>query len=396
MWLLLLTLLIQEPLLLPGNTEPQLRVNQIRAERRQKVTNGFPDEPTDAERHLVRMQRLIRRSPVRLSVRGLGAGAGLALGSTINWHTAGERVNGTVWGTASMHRFYSAGTRVQFEKLTGSELSISLEASHADAPQLEYYGTGPASSLDNRTNFRREDTLFGVGIALHPARVLRHACRVSELLLNVGPGQNKGFASSELIFGPREAVGIDVQSDFLIAGCSAEIDMRDFAEDPHHGTFGTLAYNRHVAHDDERFSFHRVSAVAEHYIPFFNRKRVIAVRAATELSFHSDDQAVPFYLQPTLGSDRTLRGFRRYRFYDENSLAFNSEYLWEINTGFDMAVFADFGKVFQRPGDISLSGMEAAAGFGLRFKGRRSVVARLDTGFSREGVQVWLTFGSFF
>jgi len=72
------------------------------------------------------------------------------------------------------------------------------------------------------------------------------------------------------------------------------------------------------------------------------------------------------------------------------------EYQWEINTGFDMALFVDGGKVFHRPGQISLSNLEGSAGFGLRFKNQRSIVARLDTGFSREGFQVWLKFGKLF
>ena len=86
----------------------------------------------------------------------------------------------------------------------------------------------------------------------------------------------------------------------------------------------------------------------------------------------------------------------RYRFYDENAILFNAEYRWEITTGFDMALFADAGKVFNRPGDISLSNLETSAGFGFRFKNREKVVGRLDTGFSREGVRVWFRFGTLY
>jgi hemolysin activation/secretion protein len=111
-----------------------------------------------------------------------------------------------------------------------------------------------------------------------------------------------------------------------------------------------------------------------------------------ELSFHSSDQVVPFYLQPTLGSDTELRGFRRYRFYDENSLSLTAEYRWEIGIGFEMAAFVDGGNVFHSPGEIVSTDLQSSVGFGLRFKNQneRRVVARLDIGFSREGTQVWL------
>ena len=114
------------------------------------------------------------------------------------------------------------------------------------------------------------------------------------------------------------------------------------------------------------------------------------------MNFHGKDEVVPFYMQARLGSDSTLRGFHRNRFYDDNSILFNAEYRWEICTGFDLALFGDAGKVFNRPGEISLKHLQTDAGFGFRFKNRSSVVARIDTGFSREGVQVWLKFGKLF
>jgi len=261
------------------------------------------------------------------------------------------------------------------------------------APQLDYYGSGPNSSVHNRTDYLREDTLFDFRVELQSHRRVTDACGIGELLLNVGPGTNDDIPSSESVFSPAEAPGIDTQSNYLIAGCSAEVDFLDFPGDPHKGTHAAAIYDRYHAQNDNSFSFHRLSAAAEHYVPFLNEKRVIAIRALTELSFHSGNQVVPFYLQATLGGDDIIRGLRRYRFYDENAIAFNAEYRWEINTGFDIALFADFGKVFNRPGEISLAGMETSGGFGLRFKNRKKVVVRLDTGFSHEGFQVWLKFG---
>ena len=101
-------------------------------------------------------------------------------------------------------------------------------------------------------------------------------------------------------------------------------------------------------------------------------------------------------MQPTLGGYDDLRGFRPRRFYDENSFVLNAEYRWEICTGLDMAVFGDAGKVFHRPGDFNLSHLQPSAGFGLRLNNQQSTVMRLDTGFSREGFQVWFVFNKLF
>ncbi len=48
------------------------------------------------------------------------------------------------------------------------------------------------------------------------------------------------------------------------------------------------------------------------------------------------------------------------------------------------------------PDKINLSHLKNSAGFGFRFKSREAVVMRIDTGFSREGFQIWLKFGNVF
>ena len=92
----------------------------------------------------------------------------------------------------------------------------------------------------------------------------------------------------------------------------------------------------------------------------------------------------------------TLRGFRPYRFDDENSFVFNAEYRWEVCTGLDMAVFSDSGEVFHRPSQLNLSKLEESVGFGFRFNNQRSLIMRVDTGFSREGFQVWFALNKAF
>jgi hypothetical protein len=374
-----------------GGTEPKGRLDQIEAERLEKDRSVSrvvqPNEST-----VTRIGHFIGRIPIGFQVDGLGPGAGVAVDSVLQRNIYKGQGQARLWGHALFHGFYSTGAGLELRTSPAHDVSFALEGSHADAPQLEYYGQGPDSSIHNRTDFRREDTLFNFRVGSQPSRSVAQTCRLGQLLLNVGPGTNPQLATTQSIFGPDEAPGIDVQSNYFIGGCSAQLDWLDFSRDPHKGTYAAAAIDRYCAENHSRYSFYRLSVVGEQYFPFLNSKRVIAVRAKTELSFHSANQVVPFYLQPTLGSDTDLRGFRRYRFYDENSISLNAEYRWEIGTGFDMAIFADGGNVFHRPGQLSLLQLDSSAGFGFRVKNQseRRVIARLDIGFSREGVQVWL------
>jgi outer membrane protein assembly factor BamA len=378
------------------------RAQEIQAQQVQKSGHLEEDSPDRIERRFIFanhvMQKLFQQEPLRLQVGGLPQGSGLALGPALEWRNATDDLRFGVTAVGSFGGFYLLRTAVTLPRTAGNRVSLTLEGTHLDAPKLDYYGPGPDSPKNgSRTDYRREDTSLDLRLRWRPA--LRHLItnfEIGGLFVNVGPGRNPRLASTEAVYGPGEAPGIDIQSNFLRTGSSVELDFRDIPGDPHRGTHVGVRYDYYSDVKRDRFSFGRVSASAEQYVPLFNEKRVIALRAKTELSHYGRDQLVPFYLQPTLGGTDDLRGFRRYRFHDNNVVALNGEYRWEIFPGFDMAVFADAGKVFHRSGDINLRNLEHSVGFGARFKTRESVAMRIDTGFSDEGFQIWLKFNNVF
>jgi outer membrane protein assembly factor BamA len=139
-----------------------------------------------------------------------------------------------------------------------------------------------------------------------------------------------------------------------------------------------------------------LEAEAQKYLPFFNSRRVIALRGKAVLTSVDSGQTVPFYLQPTLGGSDDLRGFRSFRFYDDNLVLMNAEYRWESFSGLDMALFFDAGKVYHKRADWNTNALETSAGFGLRFNVKNSVFMRIDVGFSHEGFQFWWKFSDIF
>jgi outer membrane protein assembly factor BamA len=101
-------------------------------------------------------------------------------------------------------------------------------------------------------------------------------------------------------------------------------------------------------------------------------------------------------MQPTLGGDSDLRGYRPFRFYDNASALLQAEYRWQIFYGMEMAVFADAGRVFDRWQQINFRSLETDYGLGWRFNMSNVVFMRIDAGFSHEGFGVWLKFGNVF
>jgi hemolysin activation/secretion protein len=226
-------------------------------------------------------------------------------------------------------------------------------------------------------------------------------------LFNVGPGTDRRFISTDAqfpslnsfqggLFANQRVPGLQIQTSYWRGGPFAEISFLDSETDPHRGVRYWTAYLYHHDREHRGYTFRRFEANAEHYLPFFNEKRVIAIRGRTDLSYRNPGQLVPFYLQPTVGGSDDLRGFRQFRFSDNNALVVNAEYRWEAFPALDMAIFADGGKVFNRLSEFDLRHLQTAFGVGFRFKTRDTTAFRIDTGFSREGFQIWFKFNDAF
>jgi outer membrane protein assembly factor BamA len=202
--------------------------------------------------------------------------------------------------------------------------------------------------------------------------------------------------STDQQFGEVTTPGISQQADFIRYGALLQYDYRDR---PGNARAGGLYYAQWGRYQDQTrgaFSHHRVDIEAQQFIPLLNARRVIALRGRTTLTSAGAGQRVPFYLQPVVGGSESVRGYRPFRFYGDQSLLMTAEYRYEVFSGLDMAVFADAGKVANRKRDIHFRDLESSIGVGMRFNVRNNVFLRIDTAFSHEGFQVWFKFNNVF
>ena len=117
----------------------------------------------------------------------------------------------------------------------------------------------------------------------------------------------------------------------------------------------------------------------QQYIPLFNQRRVIALRARSELTYKNADQTVPFYMQPVLGGSNDLRGFRPFRFYDDNLLVFNAEYRYEIFAGWTWPCLPMPVRCSGTKRSWNFSDLEGSYGVGMRFNARNSTCSCAST-----------------
>lgn len=389
----------------PASSTPEpTRAEEIEKQRAEKETKVTPEERERGEQILLNIRRNRFLRSIVTGYNGFSAsignavpGAGLAVGARyVSPELFGNSTIFRVRAVASTRQYFRGDASVLFPYLLNERLFVETNVGYHNFAQMPYYGPGPDSVVTGRSNFRFEGVEAGGRAGVRIIRGLTAGVHSSWADYNVGPGGADQFISTDRQFPPSVTPGIDRQTSFWKNGVFAEYDWRRGGSEPTAGGYYSAKFTDLADRDLKRFSHQRYDFEVQHYQPFFNKKRVIALRAETSLAGAKSGNEVPFYLQPTLGGANTLRGFRWFRFYDDNSLLFNGEYRWEAGRALDMAIFTDAGKVFASRKQLNFSNLEYSYGIGLRAKFREDLVARIDFGFSNEGFQIWFRFNNVF
>ncbi len=383
---------------------PATRAGQIEQLRQQKAAQLEPDTPSGLEHALnvIKEKKIVERitagiAGFRAHMGGLITGSGFAVGPEYDRH---DLLRGQVAvrasARASLQKFYLMDAELNLPRLANDHVFVNWYALHRNYPHIDYYGPGSNSAKLGRSSWGLEDTSFQTMMGVQPVHGLRIGGLGRYLLTNVFRGHDNRFASAGSLYNETTTPGIQFQTDFLEGGGFVQYDWRDNPGGPRRGGNYIAQYASFSDIRRGRYSFDRVDLEAQQYIPFFNQRRVIALRGKVEAAAPHSGNLVPFYLQPTLGGSEDLRGFRPFRFYDNNAVILNGEYRWEVFSGLDMALFVDGGQVFHDWHRINYRELKADAGFGFRFNVRNDVFLRIDTGFSREGFQIWVKFNNVF
>lgn len=394
---------------LPLAAQVGSRAEEMQRARREKADKAEPEELTKGEARLnyIMDKHILERLAtgwhgLTMVMGGLPTGQGFALGpqySRLDLADGALKFRTSARGTTGSALLLDL--QATMPKLAGEKLFVDFLAQHRNLPRLEYFGSGPDSKEENRSQFRLEDTSIDFTIGYRPlkyrfSRPLSLGVTGGFLKVNTGPGNKKNLPQTPDLF-PREVTpGVDDQTDYLRGGFFLQYDYRDNPGGPRKGGNYVAKFTYYNDRDLKLHDFRRLDLEAQQYFPFHNDRRVIAVRTIAIMTFENPNQTIPFYIQPVLGGSNDLRGFRAYRFYDNNLIVASAEYRWEAFTGLDMALFFDAGKVVPRRSQVNFHDLEASAGFGFRFNVQNNVFLRLDVGFSHEGTQIWLKFENVF
>lgn len=262
-------------------------------------------------------------------------------------------------------------------------------------PEEDFWGLGPDSLEERRSNYRLEDIWLTATAGLHFRSGLRIAAVVGLVEANVGPGRDSSYPSTELAFAPADVPALEAAPDYWRGGLRVDYDGRDNREDPGAGELASFEWTRFHDRDSGDFGFQRYEFEYRRYYSISATRR-LAGRARVVLTDTKPGQQIPFYMQPSIGGTDTVRGFDQYRFRSGNSLLFNIEYR-QVWKGFiDAIAFADAGRVARSASDMGLTRLRGAGGVGARIRFGGRVFFGADLAFSREGKELWFRSGHTF
>jgi hypothetical protein len=383
--------------------EPATRAESLQRQRDEKAEKIVPPERNRLERFLMDLEsgRTFERllNPAEgfyPKIGNITTGSGFSIGPAYRRPALfGGHADFSTFGAISFSRYWMLDARLQMPRLANNHLAVEVHGQRYDFPKEDFFGLGPDSNRDDEVIYGLTNTVIGGSGTYRPTGWLNLSVGVDHLRPDVNATTEPGSLLSR--FDASQAPGVFDQPHYLRYSTVVDVNMRQPRGNPRRGGQYKLTHQRYNDNENDLFSFDRVEIDLQQYVPLLKDRRVLALRARATMTDPLEGAQVPFYLQPTLGGPDDLRGFRHFRFRDQNSLLLQAEYRWEIFTAVDGAIFYDAGKVAARREDLDLRDLESDYGIGFRFGTINGVFLRIEGAFgSSAGAHFIMRFGHVF
>jgi hypothetical protein len=368
----------------PSVAAQDTRAGEIAKKQAEKAANTSPYRPSGFEKFMNNLEETFTSPPSGFypNVGSVYSGGGLAGGVGYRQFFARKAV-WNVSGLYSIRSYKRIDTAVRTPWDNSGRIAYGVRAGWLDATQIGFYGLGMSSESADRANYRLKQTHLGGNIEIRPTRWTRLEgdIAVEDITSEEGLGRSP---SIETRFTPFSAPGLFSNPTYIHSEATAAIDWRTSRGYSRTGGYYGVKFVDYSDRDDT-YSFRRVDGEIIQHIPVLRETWVFSFRGRVQSTL-GDDDIVPYYLLPSLGSGSTLRAYATGRFRDRHSLLTSAEFRWIPNRlAMDMALFYDAGKVASRREDLDFDGVKSNWGIGARFHARSVTVLRIELARGDEG-----------
>jgi hypothetical protein len=378
----------------PGFAQ-ETREAQIAAEQAEKAKQLHPYVPSKAEQMFIRLTRGFIETPSGFypSFGSVYGGGGFTLGAGYR-RFYGDRALWNVRGLYSIRSYKLVELSTVSPGHAKGRLDLFAQTGWRDATQVAFYGLGMDTATGARANFRMEQATVSAGLRARPVSwtVGSFAVAYEDFTIKNGTGAKPPV---QLVYTPVTAPGLGGNPKYLHSAATAGIDWRPSEGYARRGGLYEIGYHNYADVDD-LYSFDRLDGEVVQHIPILRENWVVSLRGRLQTTL-DDNDVVPYFLLPALGSGSTLRGYSSWRFRDRHSELFSVEWRWiPSRFALDMAIFYDAGKVTSRRSDLGFDGLKGNIGIGARFHGPAATPLRIELARGQEGLNLVFSGGPAF
>jgi hypothetical protein len=376
----------------------QTRAAQWAALQAEKAKVLAPRQPTKAEKILMRAESNFTGTSQGFYPFFGSAfpGGGLAFGAGYR-RLYGDTGIFDVHGGYSIAGYKLATTTLQLPTYASGRMKTLIHAKYQFADEVPFFGIGNETDEEDETAFEYTPISFGVGQSIALTREFHIGGDLSYQKFDTSTGNSSRVPSLEDFFPVSAAPGFGLDFEYITGNVFVEYDWR-FS--PGYTTTGGLYrvdWTTYAERDEpEGFDFTRLDIELVQHVPILRGNQILAFRGLASITDTKGDDVVPFFLLPKLGGGSELRGFRDFRFRDNNRLLVTGEYRWAPSKFMDMVLFYEVGKVARLREDLDFEDLHSSYGIGARFHGPNLTALRIELARSVEGMRLIVSGGAAF
>ena len=360
----------------------QTRAAQIGAEQAEKATKLHAYEPDRLEERLESIDAaMLSTRPVYPFIGSIFPGGGAAFGPGYRgrFGDSGRFDTHAAW---SVKNYKVADAMLALPSFAAGRVTVNARANWRDAPDVAFFGIGNGSRKSDRTGFSYTASTAGLSSRVKVAGPFALGGGVDATRIDAAGIRGNSLATA--------------RPTYVTSHAFAEIDSRTSALYTRRGGLYRIEWSDHRQTNAGPYTFGRVDAEVQRFIPILRERWVVALRALASTTTTAAGHDVPYFLLPDLGGSHTLRGYSSWRFRDRNRLLLSGEYRWTAGPFVDMALFLDAGKVAPRASDLDLSGLKKVYGIGFSIHTLTSTVTRIELARTPEGNSLGFSFSPSF
>jgi hypothetical protein len=366
------------------------RAEVIAAKQAEKAKDAHPYVPTGLETLLARLEENFTnpRNAFYPHFGRIPRGSGFSAGIGYRYFF-GPRAVFDLHGAYSIKQFSQVESVVRTPWHGNDRTVFEFKAGYLNAPRVSYFGVGMEGL--GRTNFGLKQGYGSGRVDFRPTSWTRLSGELGydgyETL-----GGKGSQPSIETIYDTSNTPGLFEDIPMVRVKGTAAIDSRTSPGYSRKGGYYGATLESFSDRNDV-YSFQKVTAQAIQHVPILRENWVLSFRGRVE-SVVDDDDNVPFFLLPELGSGSTLRAYETGRFRDRHSILTSAEFRWIPNRlAMDMALFYDTGKVTSRREDLDFDGLKKDWGIGVRFHTPLATVLRVEGARGHQGWRLVFAMG---